>query len=511
MTRWNDLTIVTSCVNYGKYLPEWTASVMSQTVRAGAIRIFTHGSAADKEAGQKAFQVMSKLNVDVIHEHSDTLLDFGVARNRAVAMANTEWVMHFDADDTLMPWGIEELMKVAPTCDVVQAGYERTGGAGLGPTRRARLYTGADGVDALDLPAICSGNSPFKKSLWEQAPYRTDMLGAWDTALWIGFARIGARFRPATKPVFYYRMHADSIFNKRKKTNGWPRAHTSAMLKALRRDYRGVDVIVPLSKQLPPEREAAWNHVKAWYHRQFPEWNIIEGICPTVEWVKGRAIDDALGRAKGEVIVVADCDVIMDPIALRQSVIMVQHGAPWSQPHTMVHRANAAMTQLILRQSAEADPLIPAAAQCERPPHATAPGGGIFAMKRVNYDAIGGIPQAFRGWGSEDKALALLADTLLGPCAQGSAVLVHLFHPHQQERKQPQNNVGLLRKLGHAAQHGKDTLVSLTASLPTSVSRPNSIRPVLGVHQAVREVRQFDQKAIAERRQRLQERHRRMP
>jgi len=512
MKTWSDLTVVTSCHNYGKYLQEWSTSIINSSVRPGAVRIFTHGNPSDEILARNMVNHMKKLRIDAEHVHVREVLDFGVARNRAIAMAETGWVMHFDADDTLMAGGIEACMVASVDADVVQAGYERTGGAGLGPTRRARLYQGADGLAALDLPAICSGNSPFRKSLWEKSPYREDMMGAWDTALWIGFARIGARFRPAQKAVFYYRMHADSVFNKRKKINGWARTHTSAMLKALRRNYSGVDIIVPLSRQLPLERDLAWKHVKAFYQLNFPTWSIIEGTCPTADWNKGLAVKEALDASRAEVIVVADCDVLLDPIALRMSVIMVQHGSPWSQPHRMVHRANASMSKLIVAQSAEADPLIPAAAQCERPPHETAPGGGIFVMKRVNYDAIGGIPQSFRGWGSEDKALALLADTLLGECAQGDATLVHLHHPHQQEKVQPQNNLGLLRKMGHAALLGKDPLVSLTSSLPNVASRSHSIRPTPGLHrQAVREVKQFDQKAIAERRQRLQERHRRMP
>src|SRR6185369_4559096 len=118
-----------------------------------------------------------------------------------VSLSETPWVMHLDADDTLLPWAVEEFQQIAPNADVIQSGYRRTGHLMAGPSRKERIYKGADGLKALDLSSICSGVSPFRRSLWEQSPYRTDMLGAWDTALWIGFARLGARFRPTTRAV----------------------------------------------------------------------------------------------------------------------------------------------------------------------------------------------------------------------------------------------------------------------------------------------------------------------
>lgn len=134
-------------------------------------------------------------------------------------------------------------------------------------------------------------------------------------------------------------------------------------------------------------------------------------------------------------------------------------------------------------------------------------------MRRVDYDAIGGIPQSFKGWGSEDKALALLCDTLLGPCVQGKTPLVHLWHPPQQVKAHPQTNLGLLVKMGHAARHGKDALIALTSSFPNGTARhQRKVGPTPGLYHRVpvREVKQFDQRMISSRRERLQEQRRRM-
>lgn len=510
---WADLTIVTSVHNYGKYLGDWAQSILVQTVRPGLICIFSHGNSEDQLASELALKKFASAGLVARHEHSDDQLDYGAARNRAVAMANTEWVMHFDADDILMAHAVADFRMLSPSADVIQAGYERSGALAIGPTKRARVYAGADGLAALELPSICSGNSPFRKSFWTRSPYRTDMRGAWDTALWIGFARLGARFRPTKKAAFYYRQHQDSVFNKRRRVNGWDRAHTQAMLKALRRRYDGVDIIIPISRKMSTERQRNLLRVRAHYAEHHPDWRIIEGLNDQQDWIKGRAVEQALGGARGDIVVIADADCIVNPDALRASVSAVQSGSAWAMPHTMVHRANEALTKVFCGQLATTLPLIPAAVQCDRAPHDSAPGGGIVVMRRVDYDAIGGIPQSFKGWGSEDKALALLCETLLGSCAQGKFPLVHLWHPPQQVKAHPQQNVGLLVKMGHAARHGKDALIALTSSFPNGTARhQRKVGPTPGLYHRVpvREVKQFDQRMISSRRERLQEQRRRM-
>lgn len=229
-----DLTVVTSCVDYGEYLPDWAHSIVTQTLRPGHVCIFTHGTLQDNMAGERALRLLTQAGISGVHVHDVRRLDFGVARNRAVEMSASPWVMHLDADDTLFLDGIAHLYTVAATADVVQAAYIRTDRAQV-PIGRERHYRGADGPAILAQPALASGNSMFRRSFWAQSPYRTDLHGAWDTCLWIGFARLGARFRPSAGLVFKYRQHADSLFNSRRSTGGWKQAHTTSMIQRLRR------------------------------------------------------------------------------------------------------------------------------------------------------------------------------------------------------------------------------------------------------------------------------------
>lgn len=467
---WNELTIATSCSRgYSQYLGDWAKSIREQSVKPMRVCIFTHGSTRDAEMGAAVVAQLTASGISAEWQNEPEQLDFGTARNRAIAMSSTEWVMHLDCDDTILPHAIADFQLIAPDADVIGAGYMLSGHASARMSRRERLYLDSTGIGALSMKSMASGVSPFRRRFWEQSPYRTDMFGAWDVALWIGFARLGARFRATKRAVFLYRQHPDSLFNTRRRTLGWTRALTTAQLKGLRRNYSGVDVIVPRDKAPQIDRDHVWSRVRSHYELHHPEWNIRVGQCPTKMWVKGSAIAHALSQSNAEVIVIADADCIVDPIALRSTVDSVQSGASWGMPHHLVYRANRQMTERYCAESADLLPALPELHLMDRPPYVGASGGGIVVIRRVMYDAVGGIPHAFRGWGSQDRALACLADTLLGPCVRGASDLIHLYHTAQDRRPTgPVSNLQLLRRLGHAAQQGKDALVSVVYTLPTT-------------------------------------------
>lgn len=464
-----ELAVVSSCCgSYGKYLEEWASSILKLTRAPSEVRLFTHGSEEVGRLGLAAIARLDAAGLPASWEHSAALLDLGSARNRAVAMSSSEWVMHLDCDDQIMPHALEDCAAIAPGADVIAMGYERSGDLAAGPTNRRRLYSSTTGLEALDAAAPCSGVSPFRRAFWERWPYRTNMLGAWDTSLWIGFARLGARFRPTRRPCFWYRQHADSIFNKRRKIIDWTHLLTVEQLKSLRRNDAGVAVIVPRASNGPKDREPLWQHVRAHYARAHPDWQLLEGFSPAASWSKGQAVADALSRSSAAVLVIADADCVIPPAALEAAVEEVASArAPWAVPHTRVIRLNKPRTAALL----SGKPLPPLDEQRElaRPPYTGYPGGGAFVVSRAVYEAAGGIPVAFRGWGAEDEALALILDTLAGRHWRGSADLVHLWHAPQPSKRLGSGNRPRYRQLQQAAAEGSDALVRALGMLASGV------------------------------------------
>lgn len=464
------LTIVTSCGGYGRFLEAWAESIVGLTLRPTAVRIFTHGSVTDREKGQRALAILQKAGFDVQHTHEDKKLDFGTARNRSVEMSNTEWVMHLDCDDRIMPHAMDDWAALAPDADVVSFGYERAGEKKLRPLNPTRLYRSGNGLEMLKHAAPCSGVSPFRRRFWEQSPYRTDMRGAWDTALWIGFSRLGARFRATKRPVFWYWHHPDSIYTKRRLTRDWTQAITAAQLGFLRRNDHGVAVIVPKDRAPDASRVRAWEAVREHLAHFHPEWPVIEGVCRSADWCKGEAIEDALTRSTADVLVIMDSDCLVPKEALDQAVALVQDGAPWAIPHNLVHRLSAQTTEHYLTRPLPERLMAPTEqGTLTRNPYVGYAGGGILVVRRVHYEAVGGMPFAFRGWGSEDQAFALILDTLIGKHVRGTADLIHLWHEPQHTRSKPllvQHNSRRYRSLIFAAKDGQDALYSAIRSLP---------------------------------------------
>lgn len=424
-----DLAIVTSCHNYGRYVVEWAKSIVAlKTFYPSVCTIIDNGSTdTSPHQIEEAAKVLRAAGINTIVERIP-FESFGRGRNKAVeASGDTTWVMHFDCDDTLMDHALEDTHALMPEADVIGFGYRRSGDLASGPRNRTRVYSKHQGKSTLDSNAPCSGVSPFRRSFWERSPYREEMRGGWDTALWIGFAHLNARFVPTRRPVFFYRQHHDSIFNQR-----WPnkrRTHfVGCKLGNLRRKFdRGVSVIIPFRPDRA-ERDLSYDWVKRRYEGVHPDWEVVTGYCPDDEpWRKGVAVADALTRANGATLVIADSDCFIEPDALTNAVELVSRGqAEWVVPHTLVKRLDKESSVAVIGQ----DP-------CEvRNPEGTLrrksyegyAGGGLLVVDRSDYEAAGGIPHVFVGWGAEDECLAVVLDTLIGEHTRFEYDLWHLYH-----------------------------------------------------------------------------------
>lgn len=261
-----DLGIVTSCHNYGRYLDEWASGVAGQTKAPTIVGIVDNGSTDDTPACiTRAVAKLRSVGLTVVTERLPKRVDFGRARNAAVALVDTEWVMHADCDDVLYPWCVAEVAKYEQGADVIALGFERFGTTTYKGPRR-RIYSTTRGVTTLTSPAPASGLSPFRRSFWEQRPYvESGLEGGWDTALWIGFAQLNARFVPTKRPCFGYRQHPDSVFSSRRR-DAEKSDRVGSRLEQIRRGSGAtVGVAGPPSA---PERAAAWARVKAWWDRR---------------------------------------------------------------------------------------------------------------------------------------------------------------------------------------------------------------------------------------------------
>lgn len=183
-----------------------------------------------------------------------------------------------------------------------------------------------------------------------------------------------------------------------------------------------VAIVIPVGGE-DPARVEALRWITNRYRRLHPDWEIHHGHCRG-EWSKGTAVADGLARTDADVLVIADGDSFVPD--LTEAVDLVCGGEPWVVPHRTVYRLGRNTSRAVLEGT---DP-VPRRAGCDRRPYVGPPGGGIVAITRDAYNAVGGIDPRYLGWGGEDVSFGWALRTLVGHECRLNAPLFHLWHPH---------------------------------------------------------------------------------
>ena len=181
---------------YSRYLPVGIDSVAALTVGPDVVTVVVAG--ADDTGPAREALAASGLDWQIVTARYEGM---GQARNTAIAATGTPWVMHLDADDTLLPYAVADAAELTDRADVVSLGALRDGQEVTFPhVSRQQILRGRLGAFSC---------SPYRRSLWERRPYitRNDWV---DSALWVGFAHLGARFAGTRRAGFVYRQHPGS-------------------------------------------------------------------------------------------------------------------------------------------------------------------------------------------------------------------------------------------------------------------------------------------------------------
>lgn len=81
--------------------------------------------------------------------------------------------------------------------------------------------------------------------------------------------------------------------------------------------------------------------------------------------------------------------------------------------------------------------------------------GGCFVISPESWLEVGGMDERFEGWGGEDDAFRIAAETLLGPRVHHQGVMPHLWHPSAAAfgTEAHRGNLALLRRYVAAANN----------------------------------------------------------
>lgn len=226
-----------------------------------------------------------------------------------------------------------------------------------------------------------------------------------------------------------------------------------------------VSVLVPWRPD-GGHRDRAWAWVRDWWARTCPDWQVVEGYCPDGPWVKALAVADALSRADGDLLVLADADVWTDGVGL--AVDAVRQGAPWAVPHDTVHRLSESATAAVLDGATPG----PALGGLARRAYRGVEGGGVTVLPADLYREVPLDPR-FQNWGQEDECLGLSLSTIAGKRWRGGTTLWHMWHdpmPRLNRHVGSAESRALHVRYQYASQDGKQAMRSLIGEFAPPVA-----------------------------------------
>jgi hypothetical protein len=196
-----------------------------------------------------------------------------------------------------------------------------------------------------------------------------------------------------------------------------------------------VAILVPYRAGVK-DRDELWEFARSWWTNDHPEWSIVEGHHNAGPFNRSAAINRAAEEAGDwDVAVVIDADILCDPHAVRAAVEV----AAATDAMVLAGDERVMLTKQGTRKILDGyrgnwrvrgvqERVYTDGCSC------------CVVVSRKLWDATGGFDPLFVGWGFEDIAFRVTAETLAEkPMVKLSAAMFHLFHltSHENQSKSP--------------------------------------------------------------------------
>lgn len=218
----------------------------------------------------------------------------------------------------------------------------------------------------------------------------------------------------------------------------WLRAFLLEIFFHHHKERPKISLLFPFSSK-DPVRRRNFKWVLSYWRHELPDAEIVIGKSKGKIFCKGEALNHAVKKSSGEVLVIIDADAyisgaIIDRCANR--ILEEKKHHLWYVPYRRLYRLKRDITEQII-VSDPADPLrLPSP-----PPPGTYENSGdkakyghrygamLMMFPREAYHVLGRFDERFKGWGGEDVALLRALDTLYGKHKTTKNDILHLWHP----------------------------------------------------------------------------------
>lgn len=199
-----------------------------------------------------------------------------------------------------------------------------------------------------------------------------------------------------------------------------------------------ISLLIPFSSK-EQRRRINFKWLLEYWRNELPEAEIIIGKSHSKIFCKGEALNNAVKRSTGKVLVILDADAYLPGHVINHAANRILEELDnhlWYVPYRRLYRLTRLATDLIL-ESDPSDPLRfpspPPYDLIENTGHLSKYGHRYGAMimmfPREAYETLGCFDERFKGWGGEDVALLRALDTLYGKHKTTKNDILHLWHP----------------------------------------------------------------------------------
>jgi glycosyltransferase involved in cell wall biosynthesis len=209
-----------------------------------------------------------------------------------------------------------------------------------------------------------------------------------------------------------------------------------------RRLGRGVSIIIPFrAPRIVNERVRNLEWLKQYWKVQLPGAEVIIGDDPETDkpFSKSVAINRAVARSRGDVLVLVDADGFLPAASVMLCVEEIRNARIrghklWFVPYRKFYRLTDETTVQLLGSDPGTPLKLPedlgdGVIKGTDPNTAHWHGALIQILPREAFKTVGGWDERFRGWGGEDHAAMRATDTLYGPHKTLPGRVLHLWHP----------------------------------------------------------------------------------
>lgn len=189
-------------------------------------------------------------------------------------------------------------------------------------------------------------------------------------------------------------------------------------------------VVIPY-RNVDPTRHRNFKYVCSYWETYFPEFEIVRCDSCDEKFSRSKSRNEGIDRANGDFVIIADADTIVPKDSIVTSLLHLRYTEvpSWVIAYQWYYNLTEERSAEVVKELRQS-PSVPLEGQYD---HRLVSWAGMLVFPREALEVVR-YDERFNGWGYEDNAFQMAADTLWGPFKRVGSHALHLWHPAPNEQ-----------------------------------------------------------------------------